>query len=307
MLDDWIQGWGKYSVQLDNVALALTAYFERSLVMKFAKNFSTAICLSIAVIYFLDGKNLVAQNLVKAESAPSTTTVATGVPITVDINIDLSQTSPPELLGSFSGTLKWNTAVLSFVNHSGVKSGFTGVVGTNNTAGGQLSFNGANAMGTGGKLNVLTCTFNTIGANGTSTALDLEFSAMTAALTFTNLIPLLSVTSGAVTIGTTRVEEDHTSAGIPATFALWQNHPNPFNPETEIKYDLPREAQVVINIFNIAGQKIATLIDGRVSAGVHAVSWKGTDDLGRSAPSGIYICRMAAEGNIFQKRMALIK
>ncbi|MGH7493508.1 MAG: FlgD immunoglobulin-like domain containing protein [bacterium] len=275
--------------------------------MKLVKDSSAAMFLHMAIAFFLRSEGLFAQNLVQAESAPSTTTAATGVPVTVDINIDLSQTSPAQLLGSFSGTLDWNTAVLSFVNHSGVKSGFTGVVGTNNTANGQLSFNGANAMGAGGKFNVLTCTFNAIGANGTSTALDLEFSAMAAALTFTNLIPLLSVTNGAVTIGTTRVEEDHTSAGIPATFALWQNHPNPFNPETEIKYELPREAHVVITIFNIAGQKIATLIDGRVKAGVHAVRWKGTDDLGRSAPSGIYICRMAAAGNVFQKRMALIK
>jgi hypothetical protein len=229
------------------------------------------------------------------------------VPVTVDINIDLSQTSPAQLLGSFSGTLKWNTAVLGFVSHAGVKAGFTGVVGTNNAANGQLSFNGANPMGAGGKLNVLTITFNALGANGTSTALDLEFSAMTAALTFTNLIPLLSVTNGAVTIGTTRVEEGRAAAGLPTTFALWQNHPNPFNPETEIKYELPRQTQVTITVFNIAGQKIATLLDGRVEAGVHAVRWKGTDDWGRSAPSGIYLCRMAAEGNIFQKRMALIK
>jgi hypothetical protein len=272
--------------------------------MKFANSTPVAILM---LVIFLRVESLVAQSTVQAESSPSTTTTANGVPVTVDINIDLSQTSPAQLLGSFSGTLSWDTAVLSFVNHSGVKAGFTGVVGTNNATNGQLSFNGANAVGAGGKVNVLTLTFNAIGANGASTTLNLEFSAMAAALTFTNLLPLLSVTDGAVTIGTTRVEQDRAPAGSPATFALWQNHPNPFNPETEIKFELPRESQVAITIFNIAGQKIVTLIEGRMKAGVHTVSWKGTDDAGRGVPSGIYICRMAAQGNVFQKRMALIK
>ncbi len=76
---------------------------------------------------------------------------------------------------------------------------------------------------------------------------------------------------------------------IPKEFALYQNYPNPFNPTTTIKYALPDEAKVTINIFNILGQKVETLIDDIQSAGYKDVEWNA-----KSLASGIYYYRLEA-------------
>ncbi len=275
--------------------------------MKLAKSIYVGVIVLMMELMFANVSRLCAQGRVTAESLPSAVTAATGATITADINIDLSQTSPAQLLGSFSGTLSWNPAVLGFVSHSGVKAGFTGVVGTGNTASGQLTFNGANPTGASGKSNVLTVTFNVIGTNGASTTLDLEFSAMTAALTFANLLPILTVIDGAITIMTTSVKDAAANAEIPTAYALRQNHPNPFNPETEIIYELPRTSQVSLVVFNLLGEKVKTLVTGAMPAGKHTARWDGTDGARKGVSSGVYLYRMEAGGLVFQKSMTLLK
>ncbi len=83
---------------------------------------------------------------------------------------------------------------------------------------------------------------------------------------------------------------------IPENFALHQNYPNPFNPETVIRYDLPELSEVRIEIFNILGQRVCTLIDGFESAGYKSVSWEGTNEDGLALSSGIYVYSIYAEG-----------
>ncbi len=85
----------------------------------------------------------------------------------------------------------------------------------------------------------------------------------------------------------------------PAEFALAQNYPNPFNASTTIRYDLPRECDVSVGIFDLLGAKISTLVDGRQSAGRHSVTW----DAG-TLPSGMYLYKMRSEE--FSKTMRLI-
>jgi hypothetical protein len=282
--------------------------------MKLGKNIYAALTILATGLMFANVSRLCAQGTVTAESLPSAATAATGATITADINIDLSQTSPAQLLGSFSGTLSWNPAVLGFVSHSGVKTGFTGVVGTANTASGQLTFNGANPTGAAGKSNVLAVTFNVIGTNGASTALDLEFSAMTAALTFANLLPILTVTDGAITIMTTSVKDAAVNAEIPTAYALRQNHPNPFSPTgalagatTVISYELPRASAVHLAIFNVLSQKIRTLINSSLPAGKHTIRWDGTDETGRSVPAGIYIYRLEAGDWVHERKLLKLR
>jgi hypothetical protein len=245
-----------------------------------------------------------AQGIVLGEAVPSDATPALGSTITVDINIDVSGTVPVKLLGSFTGSLRWNGEVLRFASHSGIKVPFTGVVNDMNARAGQLSFNGANAAGASGKSNVLTLTFTVMGGNGVNTALDLEFTAMLSALDFSNLLPLLTVNDGIVT---TAVREHAADAALPKDFALGQNFPNPFNPVTEISYELPRQSQMTLVIFNLMGQKVKTLIHAKIAAGRHTVRWEGKDEAGTSVPSGVYVYRMTAEGVIFQKSMTLLK
>ncbi|RMD97677.1 MAG: T9SS C-terminal target domain-containing protein [Calditrichaeota bacterium] len=76
------------------------------------------------------------------------------------------------------------------------------------------------------------------------------------------------------------------------TFSLEQNYPNPFNPSTQISYQLPVAGHVVLEIYNLMGQKITTLISKKQPAGEYTVSWDGTDAAGRRVSSGAYLYRL---------------
>jgi len=84
---------------------------------------------------------------------------------------------------------------------------------------------------------------------------------------------------------------------IPATAArLVGNYPNPFNPSTTINFEIPESQKVVIGIFDVAGRKVATLVDGRREAGSHQVVWNGRDQSGAQVASGVFFVRMNTEG-----------
>ena len=134
---------------------------------------------------------------VASAATPSNATPSIGQQIVVTINIDMSGASAPNnALGSFTGSLAWNPAVLTYNTNSGLQAGFTGAINTGSVGTGSIAFNGANTTGATGNIAVLTITFNVVGA-GTS-ALDLGYSAMAAASTFTNLLPILTVNDGQV-------------------------------------------------------------------------------------------------------------
>jgi hypothetical protein len=82
--------------------------------------------------------------------------------------------------------------------------------------------------------------------------------------------------------------------GIPRSFELSQNFPNPFNPETTIKFDLPRASEVTVRIYNVLGQQVRALVQGRKEAGTYSVVWDARNDLGRMVSSGMYVVEMRA-------------
>ncbi len=88
----------------------------------------------------------------------------------------------------------------------------------------------------------------------------------------------------------------------PRTLALYQNFPNPFNPATTIRYDLPGNAFVVIRIFNALGQDVEKLVNAQQSAGQHSVSWNAS-----RIPSGVYFYRLEADSRLETKRMLILK
>jgi PKD repeat protein len=95
--------------------------------------------------------------------------------------------------------------------------------------------------------------------------------------------------------------------GIPKSYTLSQNHPNPFNPETVIDYQLPIMSNVELIIYNALGQKMRTLISTHQNVGHYNIKWDGTNDAGNQAPSGLYLYQMKA-GNFSQtKKMLLIR
>ncbi len=94
---------------------------------------------------------------------------------------------------------------------------------------------------------------------------------------------------------------------VPKDFALHQNYPNPFNPTTTIRFDLPNEAMVRLDIYNILGRKVQTLIDQPMPPGYHSVDWDGSDSNGRTIASGIYFYRLAAGDTVAKRKMVLLK
>lgn len=94
---------------------------------------------------------------------------------------------------------------------------------------------------------------------------------------------------------------------IPEMTKLKQNYPNPFNPETMIRYELAGAGNVSLEIFNIKGQIVKTLIDEYKLAGNYEISWDGTSGNGYEASSGIYLYRLKTERDIYSRRMLLLK
>jgi len=97
------------------------------------------------------------------------------------------------------------------------------------------------------------------------------------------------------------------TATIPDRFELKDNYPNPFNATTEIKFALPQESYVKLAVYNIMGQKVKTLFDGRKTAGVHKVVWDGRNDSGEIVASGVYFYTIRAGTYIETKKMTLLK
>ena len=90
-------------------------------------------------------------------------------------------------------------------------------------------------------------------------------------------------------------------------FALAQNHPNPFNPSTEIRFTAPRAGSVQLSIYNVRGELVRTLLDGKVEAGEQVLRWDGRDSSGEAAGSGVYLYEIRGFGERRSRKMMLIK
>ncbi|MBT4501081.1 MAG: T9SS type A sorting domain-containing protein [Gemmatimonadetes bacterium] len=96
-------------------------------------------------------------------------------------------------------------------------------------------------------------------------------------------------------------------AGQPLTYVLHANVPNPFNPETSIRFDLAQESVVRLEVFDVVGQQVRTLVTEQRSAGTHRVVWDGRDERGVPVSSGIYVYRLQAGTFEQVRRMLLLK
>lgn len=94
---------------------------------------------------------------------------------------------------------------------------------------------------------------------------------------------------------------------VPSDFELGPNYPNPFNPSTTIKYDLPVRADVKLQVFDIQGRLVTTLVDGPQSAGSFVVKWEGVNDAGSKMPSGVYLVRMTTNQSVSFYKIILAK
>lgn len=103
-----------------------------------------------------------------------------------------------------------------------------------------------------------------------------------------------------VSYGPTGIEDGQ--AALPTTMKLDQNYPNPFNAKTSISFSLANETQVDLTVFNLLGEKVATLVSGKMAAGTHSINWDASD-----VGSGVYFYKLTAEGKTQTRTLTLLK
>ena len=111
--------------------------------------------------------------------------------------------------------------------------------------------------------------------------------------------PAYGVSCGASKHGLTEVS---VAAEVPSEYVLEGNHPNPFNPSTEIRFDLPEPSAVRLVVYDVTGREVARLVDQPMGAGTHAVTWDAS-----GLPSGTYLYRLTAGAFTETKAMTLLK
>ena len=95
--------------------------------------------------------------------------------------------------------------------------------------------------------------------------------------------------------------------GMPTEFALHENYPNPFNPSTTLRFDLPELRDVNVIIYNMLGQKVKTFNMENISAGHHSIKWNATNDLGDPVSAGVYLYQLQAKDFVKTRKMILLK
>ncbi|MEW5796542.1 MAG: T9SS type A sorting domain-containing protein [Candidatus Zixiibacteriota bacterium] len=121
-----------------------------------------------------------------------------------------------------------------------------------------------------------------------------------------SFVPLFSPGSITVTAATD-VDIITDDGSLPETYSLSQNYPNPFNPSTTIELSLPRAGRASIEVFNVLGQSVRTLIDGDLPVGTHRVVFDGRSDQGAMLASGAYFYRLTAGEFVETRKMMLVK
>ncbi len=108
-------------------------------------------------------------------------------------------------------------------------------------------------------------------------------------------------------VGVTEPVAINERSGTAEKFMLHQNYPNPFNPSTVIQYSLPKGNDVIIEIYDVNGQKIGTLVDGYKAPGSHQVTWNGKNENGEKMATGFYFYRIQSGDFIDSKKMLLLR
>ncbi|UCH10251.1 MAG: T9SS type A sorting domain-containing protein [Fidelibacterota bacterium] len=112
---------------------------------------------------------------------------------------------------------------------------------------------------------------------------------------------------GALGVGCGPMLGTHDGNLAPLRFDLLQSYPNPFNPVSTIRYDLPQASDVSLIVYNLLGREVATLVDSYIEPGYHKVLWDSRDARGREVPSGIYIARLVTPEYSQSIKMVLLK
>ncbi|MCK4295837.1 MAG: T9SS type A sorting domain-containing protein, partial [Candidatus Marinimicrobia bacterium] len=110
-----------------------------------------------------------------------------------------------------------------------------------------------------------------------------------------------------VVLSNETVDIDKDNGKFANAFTLCQNYPNPFNPSTTINFEIPGSELVTLEIYNVLGQKVATLINDNLESGYHSVEWNGLTDHNESLPTGVYFCKLTFGESSKTSKMVLLK
>ncbi|MCD4651000.1 MAG: T9SS type A sorting domain-containing protein, partial [Candidatus Cloacimonetes bacterium] len=124
-----------------------------------------------------------------------------------------------------------------------------------------------------------------------------------------------AVTANYITDNSVAVISDPLDNGTPVddadsptiATALLENCPNPFNPDTEIRFSLAESSKVSLSIYNAAGQKITTLVEKVLPSGMYSVNWNGVSETGKPVASGVYFTRLKTNSSTYIQKMLLLK
>ena len=94
---------------------------------------------------------------------------------------------------------------------------------------------------------------------------------------------------------------------VPATFTLHQNFPNPFNPITTLRYDLPEDNFVMLTVYDMRGRVVAQLVNTAQETGFKSIQWDATDSMGRPVSAGVYLYQIEAGEFVQTRKMVLLK
>jgi hypothetical protein len=118
---------------------------------------------------------------------------------------------------------------------------------------------------------------------------------------------VIPVWTGPLVIKDPSDANDGVDLEVPMNYSLAQNYPNPFNPTTTIGFALPMAGDVKLDVFNLLGQKVKTLVNTEMLAGEHKVVWDGTTDAGTRVASGVYFYRLSTDQFTDTKKMLMLK
>ena len=109
----------------------------------------------------------------------------------------------------------------------------------------------------------------------------------------------------AIGVGVTVSADEH---GLtPESFELYQNFPNPFNPETVIQFDVAKRTEMNISVYNLLGQRVKTLLNKNMETGTYTLKWNGRDDTGSMLPSGMYFYELKSPLFTSVKKLVLVR
>jgi hypothetical protein len=205
----------------------------------------------------------------------------------------VSTAGASQLIGSATVTLTWNPDSLTYISSENAAGNI--ILSTRDAASGKISYTRFDTNGQ----TVMEFPALTFERKAPNAKVSFKLAVECAAVAQTFEALTLSNNSVDVILG---VEET-----TPVQFELSQNVPNPFNPSTTIHFSLSEAGTVLLKVYNIQGQRVATLVDDYLPAGTHSILWNAVSDQNEPLSSGVYIYQLRAGGMTGQKQMLLVR